>query len=141
MGKKPEDNILTALKSVLDQMPKEKIGDATVEDVLEAVDLSISFTPVLPDRVDEKRLPFEMPTPADAQLRQDRRYQVIRRDRRDFEIVSAEELKVMRARYLLVRDYYSDRLQHNNLHPPLTSRAVSQYFDGVFVKLPKKLAP
>ena len=67
MGKKPEDNILTALKSVLDQMPKEKIGDATVEDVLEAVDLSISFTPVLPDRVDEKRLPFEMPTPADAQ--------------------------------------------------------------------------
>jgi len=111
-----------------------------IEKAGEFIDLTIAHTTIVPDPIPiemQDMLANYIPALADATKRSDARYQFIRRDRRDFGIVSPEELKVMRARYLILRGLYNKLLEGDRLIEPERSIIIRDFFNGTYVNLKK----
>lgn len=111
-------------------IPAETIDGANVRDTAKMVDLEIGFSPVV-------KYAFEgyqhTPSPtSEVQLWSGNRYALVDAKNHDFQIIRPEELKVMRARYLLLRGYYQRNFRA--LHYSMQQKVGHYYFpDGLWL--------
>ncbi|MFA5173697.1 MAG: hypothetical protein WC438_00785 [Candidatus Pacearchaeota archaeon] len=115
-------------------LSKEQIDGFSILSVLDYVDLDIAFSPVVCNPAGENYL-FDIPKPDEINKCSDKRYvKFITGKNPDFEFIPENEVKVMRARFLLLRDYYYKCLRLNQLVLPSRDKAINWYFNGaVFV--------
>ena len=94
--------LLETLKSMI---PEEaKIQGSTPEELVDAVDLSIEYTPVLQEFIHDAMILYHcIPSPCRVQKDGSRYCLMMGRDYRWIEV---PQLKEMRARFLLVRGFY-----------------------------------
>lgn len=131
--KQAEEGALQALRELVDSgLEKEVIGEISIKQVLGAVDLSIAFSPVVVNSVGDYE--FNVPIPVKLTKRDDGKYEATYKDETgkpvNFEILEPEVVKIMRARFLLLRDYYFRRLALDNMCHSMQQEVVSRYFDG-----------
>lgn len=125
---------LSGLIKILDdqvraQLDKEMIGGASISSVLQAVDLDIEFSPVVCHPVG--RYLHYIPRPTEIKKWADGRYAIVVTGRSpDFEVIPEEAIRVMRARFLLLRDAYYKCLALEQLRDSLKKTVVSLYFNG-----------
>lgn len=95
----------TLLAAIDDLIPPEIIDGADVDYIAEQfVDLDVAFSPVIAERGSE--YDHRIPDLTEVQRQPDGRYMLVWPGRHDFESVSEERLKVMRARFLLLSKWY-----------------------------------
>lgn len=125
--------------SLLDELkkfiPDEIIDGSNVADTAEIVMLDIAYSPVVEGVVDEERLPFSIPIPVKVTDRGDGRYEIRRTDPPDFRILNEAEIKVMRARFLLLKGYYADKMDMLSYSGKQT--VIALYFNGSFLDIKK----
>jgi len=119
------------LKVLAQGIHSEQIGEACPADFVEDVMLDIAYQPVVEWPVRDPLRPIPKPRPVLA--RSDGRYQIDHPEDRDFRIVEADELKLMRARYLLLRGWYYERLP--SLSHSQREQVLAWYFPGGVVWL------
>lgn len=119
--------LLEKLKSMI---PIETIDGANVEEVAKLVDLDIEFTPVIAERVsgDPATEMISFPVPCRVQMEGSRWCVWIPHTNEKYRWVNDEQLKVMRARFLLLKGFYFDRLE--SMGHMERSRVISGYFPG-----------
>jgi hypothetical protein len=117
------EGLLAALKK---HTPAEIINGNDVENTAELVMLDVAFSPVLELSTNEEQLMLNPPRPTEVQQRGDRF--MLYRGGADFQWVDAESLKIMRARYLLARGFYSDRMRL--LPNGVRQKVIAWYFGG-----------
>lgn len=100
-------SLLDAIKAMI---PTEVIDGCDVEQTAESVMLDIAFTPVVPEYVSGDDLILHPPETVEVEKRGER-YLIVRPDLHDFDWVEESRLKVMRARFLLLRGYYYRHLR------------------------------
>lgn len=117
------DDLLSALKK---HIPPESIDGSDPKEVASIVMLEVEHTPVIDHPVgDEVELLTHPPEPVE--VRKDgERYMLTWPKTHDFRFVDAESLKVMRARYIMVRNFYWRRLR--TLGCETQQRVLSWYF-------------
>ena len=102
---------LEALKKMI---PDEIIDGANVREVAErCVDLEIAFSPVLQYPPCDDFMfgdDLDVPVPVKVIARADGRYEIRHTAPPDFEILNKDDIKVMRARYLLLRGFYNENM-------------------------------
>lgn len=120
------DFLLGALTKMLDDELRAEIIDGhSIADVVGAVDLDVAFSPVVEHRCDE--FDFQPPQPTEVQKWGDG-YALVYPAQADFRRVDEGSLRVMRARFLLMRGAYYKMLRGM---PNGTQRQViSWYFPG-----------
>ncbi len=121
-------------KFVDDSLAGEIIGDIALANAIKFVDLSVGFRPV----VEHPALDYEfrIPEPVEVQHWRDGRYAIVTTGKRpDFEVVSEDVLKIMRARFLLLSNYYYKRLARRTLGHSDRQKVVDWYFDGAVAVL------
>jgi len=102
----------------------EIIGGVSVADARKFVDLDVKFSPVV-----ERLCGRYIPEPVRVENWGDGRYAIVRPRVPDFDIVSAESVRDMRARFLLLRDHYA-RVWEEIPHSASITIA-DWYFNGV----------
>lgn len=118
-------DLLAAIERTI---PAEIIDGQNVKDAAEMVMLDIAFSPVVERPAgDEVSLCLNPPRTSQVEQRGDR-YLIVRPEQRDFEWVDEVSLKIMRARYLLLRGYYYKQLRR--LSHPVRQQVLGLYFDG-----------
>jgi hypothetical protein len=122
------DDLLTQLRAMV---PAEVIDGSNVDDAAEAVDLSIAYTPVVEDVVSSD-LHHRVVKPVEVQKWSGGRWAVMYPERKDFRRVTEGEVKRMRARYLLLRGFYT---RHFRRMPyPVQEQVRAWYFpDGLWL--------
>lgn len=122
-----------------------KEPDSTLtQDIVDCVGLDIEFTPVLPNPISgEETLSRDWPRslyPVEARKTQGAEYLLVRGDvgeEKECEWVTAEELMVMRARYICWRNYLIKMLALDQLPWFRKQAALSTFFpDGVYIPPP-----
>ena len=132
---------MSILDSLLAMMPRETIGGVDVEQCAkEHVMLDIEFSPVLPDAISEPDTTFNFDCPIPCRVQQEgSRYCVwIPHDQRKYQWTTANDLKVMRARFLLMRGWYAnniDRFSH-----PEKQRILYHFFPHGLLRVDKMFA-
>lgn len=124
---------MSLLDAIRDLIPEEIIDGNNVEETAEMVMLDIAYSPVVEFIVDEKRLLFDIPIPVKVINRGDGKYEIRHLDPPDFKILSANEIKIMRARFLLLKAYYADKM--DILAYPEKQTVIALYFDGSFLDI------
>lgn len=125
-------DILNVLKSMI---PAEIIDNHDVDQIAEqCVMLDIEFTPVVFERVSDPATTYfdRVPTPRRVQKEGDRYCVWLPDSDQKYAWVNESSLKVMRARYLLLRGYYHsyiERFPHS-----LQQEIVSKFFPGGLFK-------
>jgi hypothetical protein len=124
-------SLLDVLKSMI---PVELIDGANVDEAAKCVDLEIEFQPVLPYPVSQD--PFvlhsEVPTPCRVQAEGSRWCVWIPGSSEKYRWATDDQLKVMRARYLLLRGYYHRTIQ--DMPHGFQQEVVSKFFPGGLFK-------
>ncbi len=122
--------VLKVLGEMADKgLSKEIIGGVAVGEVLEAVDLSIAFSPVVQHPVSDYE--FNIPIPTKVRHWQDGRYVIVTTGKRpDFEVIPEDCLKIMRARFLLIHGFYYKCLAKETLSRPNKQKVLDLYFEG-----------
>lgn len=122
------NDLLAALQKMI---PTEEIDGCRVDDAAGAVDLDIAHTPVIDSPVgDDYR--HRIPKPVEAQKWSGDRWAVVYPDHHDFQRVTESELKRMRARYLLLRGFYTRAFR--TLPHPTQQQVLAWYFpDGLWL--------
>ncbi|HEY0983537.1 hypothetical protein [Schlesneria sp.] len=123
-----ESSLLKALNSML---PPETIGGHDVHDAAQCVDLNVEFTPVLPDRIEDPATTFPrlIPTPRRVQMDGSRWCVWLPNTPEKYRWVNSDdELKVMRARYLLLRGWYFERIE--TMSHSQRAEVIGKYFPG-----------
>lgn len=116
-------------------IPKEIIAGCDVEETAKMMDLDLAYKLLVVQRYcsvcspeDEFTL-FSNPPPVTSNIkkRPDGQYQIdwVSEEGPDFEIVSADEVKIMRARFLLLKGFYSQNF--NKLTLPKQNEVAVQY--------------
>lgn len=125
--------------SLIDELkkfiPDEIIGSSNVAETAEMVMLDIAYSPVVEGVVNEEILPFNIPIPVKVIERGDGRYEIRRTDPPDFRILSEAEIKRMRARFLLLKAYYADKMDMLSYSEKQT--VIALYFNGSFLDIKK----
>jgi hypothetical protein len=122
--------ILEALKAMC---PKEVIDGSDVDETAKMVDLDVEFTPVLPDPVIDPETDYSghVPTPFRVQLDGSRYCVWTPNSPETYRWVDEESLKVMRARYLLLRGFYHRTIE--GMPYGYRQEVISKFFpDGLF---------
>ena len=126
-------NLLDTLKNMI---PDEIIGTSNVEETAELVMLNIAFSPVVEGWIsDDEQLLINIPRPIKLTKRTDGKYEIRRTNPPDFEIVDEKQVKVMRARFLLIKAYYADKMDFFDY--PHRQTAIALYFPGGFLDVKK----
>lgn len=114
-------------KWIKENVPAEMIGGTNLDDAAEMVMLEIEHTPVCPDPFNEESMHIHhrLPKVCEATPTAGGNKYIV-----DGEYVSAEELKRMRARYLLLRGYLMELIVKHRLSHPVQQLAISRFFDG-----------
>jgi len=118
---------ISGLLSALEKMagPPEEIDGANVKETANVVDLSIAYSPVVCSRCDE----FQRWIPETEKPQKDGlRYYVLRPQSRDWLWISPDELKVMRARFLLMKAVFYKMFRGYSY--PDRQKILHYYFDG-----------
>ena len=126
---------MSLLDAIKNMIPDEMIGDSCVQETAEMVMLDIAFSPVVESRVDEERIMFDIPAPTKITERPDGKYEIRRTDPPDFRIIDEAETKEMRARFLLLKGYYADKM--DGLSYPEQQKVIALYFGGSFLDIKK----
>ncbi|MFO0801442.1 MAG: hypothetical protein U0804_28585 [Gemmataceae bacterium] len=122
------DGLLAALQKLI---PTEVIDGTSVDDAAGLVDLSVAHTPVVENPAGDN-YQFRIQRPVEVQKWSGGRWAVMYRERKDFRRVTEDEVKVMRARYLLLRGYYYRSFRH--LPYPGQREVTAWYFpDGLWL--------
>lgn len=87
------------------------IDGVRVRDVVADVMLDVAFSPVIPTPIQDNHI-FDPPRPADVIQLGNGMYGIVHGvgEQADYETVTTDALKLMRARYLLLRDHFYKRL-------------------------------
>ena len=123
--------ILEALKAMI---PKEVIDGSDVDETAKMVMLEVEFTPVIPHSVIDPATKYTelVPTPCRVQL-DGSRYCVWMPDSPEkYRWVDEESLKVMRARYLLLRGFYYRTIE--SMPHSYRQEVISKFFPGGLFK-------
>lgn len=122
-------SIVEALRKEVDRLQhEEKIGDACPADYVSDVDLEIAFSPVVNHSVGN---PCHIPKPDRVEKQADGRYLITWPEAHNFEFVDEESLKLMRARFLLLRGFYHERFK--SFAPREREKILAWYFpEGMF---------
>ena len=124
-------SLLDVLKSMI---PGEIIDGANVEDVAKMVMLTVEFTPVLPYRIGNDTASLNMdlvPIPCRVQMDGSRWCVWIPYTNEKYRWVDEDELKVMRARYLLLKNFYARNIERMS-HPHRQEVLWKFFPDGLF---------
>jgi hypothetical protein len=130
------DDGLVRLTKVLGEivhegLANEKVNGVSILDALPHVDL-VGYSPVLENPLTSDPAsdrPFDLPTPIDAEIIGENQYQIFRTTPdRYFKKVSSDELKIMRARFILVRNYFTPLLVSGKLKDQDKNRFIREYF-------------
>lgn len=120
-------SLVEVLQDELNRLQHEEIiGDACPADYVSDVDLDVAFSPVVYRAVHDPHV--DIPKPDRVEKQADGRYMVVWPESHDFEFVDEESLKMMRARYLLLRDFYHKNI--NSFTPRNTDKIHAWYFPG-----------
>ena len=124
---KDEKNIIEILK---DLIPDEMVGNSNVVGTADMVDLDTAYKLLLvenPVPEDDFQIFSNIPPVVLGLKRDDDKYEIryIGDDGPDFKIHTAEETKVMRARFLLLKGYYASNI--NRMTLPKQNEARSLY--------------
>jgi hypothetical protein len=124
-----EDSIIEALKKLI---PAETIDGADVRNIADLVDLDIAHRLLLVENSigqDEVELFLSayVPPVVEATKRDDGRYETRwqTEDGPDFKIISADEAKIMRSRFLLLKGFYGRNW--NKLTLPKQNEVAAKY--------------
>ncbi len=132
MAEQISQSIVRHLKQVLDdQLADEKYGNTSVLSILDAVDILMGFDV-------DNRLPVvehncctfyqhSVPQTRNVEI-SDGRYMIVRPELTDFDWLTEESVKIMRARFLLIRGYYYPLL--GSMVPQMRGEVVVKFFDG-----------
>ncbi len=120
-------------KDVIDilnrMIPPELINGSDVTETAEMVELDIAYSPVVRRCTSEyNTVGAEVPTPDKVVKRSDGNYEIRQTDPPDFDIIKPEQLKVMRARYLLLRGFYGSNMK--GFSYPVQQQIIHYYFPG-----------
>ena len=122
---------MSLLKKLKELIPKETIDSVDVDETAEMVDLGLAYKLlVVKDCIQQsdEQLCYDIPpVECDIIKRPDDKYEMRWRTENgpDFEIFTVEQMKVMRARYLLLRGFYYKHFQQLTL--PKQNEAASLY--------------
>jgi len=129
--------MLEKLKSLIKEaVGEETIDGANVEETAEMVDLDIAYSPVVTGRISDDFHLHTIPQPEPVKISDNGRYYIPRTDPPDFEFISKESMKVMRARYLLLRGFYANNIDSFSYSEQ--QQILAWYFPGGLFRLPKK---
>ncbi len=112
-------------------IPPEMIGDSDVAEIADMVDLDIAYKLFLveyPVSQEDIELFSNIPPVVKAEKRPDGNYQFgwkTEENGNDFRITTPEQTKIMRARFLLLRDYYSTNF--DSLTLPKQNEVANKY--------------
>lgn len=133
----PETGVLVALRDLLgERLREEKYGDTSIADVLDMVDIEVGFgmdsrgnrTTLLVVEGDwSERYQRQIPDVSYVEMNGER-YMIPRPKEVDFDFLSEDSVKVARARFLLLRDYYYKRWR--SVSHPMRQEAVAKFFGG-----------
>lgn len=120
-------SLLEKLKSMI---PAEFIDGQNVDEIAKLVDLDIEFTPVVAETVsgDPAKETIAFPVPCRVQMEGSRWCVWIPHTDEKYRWVNDEQLKVMRARFLLLKGFYFDHLE--SMCHTERSRVISHFFPG-----------
>lgn len=130
-------SVMRTIRKITDDMLEaEKYGGTSVLSVLDAVDIAIGFgmdnqgRPTTLQVVEHDCTTLcEHSVPGIRNIYiHDGRYMILRPEINDFDWVTEDSVKVMRARFLLIRNYYYPLL--NSLSPQSRGEAVANFFGG-----------
>jgi len=110
----PTSNVARVLQDFLDaELRREVIGGVPLADVLDCVDLDVAYSPVV-----ERPVDGEFPRPEQLSVmalvkRDDGRYEARRQTDvgPTFDLLGPEQVRIMRARYLLCRDHFARSIE------------------------------
>lgn len=122
-------SLLETVNRMLDEQlgGKEEIDGASPEAIADCVDLSIAHSPVLRGRLNMKRFGFDIPEPIKPR-KDGLRYYVADPRSQSWEWFTPEQMKVMRARFLLMRGWYYQHL--GGFSHPDQQTIIAWYFEG-----------
>lgn len=124
------------MESLAKLVPPEIIDGANVVETATVVDLTVEFTPVLPAPVgcylEEGWGPRFVPTPCRVQQEGARWCVWIPYSSEKYRWVTDEQLKVMRARYLLLKAFYYRTIE--GMTHSQRSEVISKFFPGGLFK-------
>jgi len=140
--------VVKVLRDFLDdELRSEVIGGVSLAEVLDYVDLDVAYTPVVEHPVDD-----EFPRPEQLCViallkRDDGRYEARRQTDAGptFDLFGPEQVRIMRARYLLCRDHFAPRppgyeevpAEYNMIHRVLAELYIGNgLFASVFSRIP-----
>lgn len=105
------------------------VGGVRVRDVVNDVMLEVAFSPVIPAPVQDN-YSFDPPRPVNAIQLGNGMYGLVHGvgEQADYETVAADTLKLMRARYLLLRNHFYKRLP--SMDRVTRRMALDRYFSG-----------
>ena len=123
--------ILEALKAMI---PKEVIDGSDVDETAKMVMLEVEFTPVIPHSVIDPATDYteHVPTPCRVQLDGSRYCVWMPNSPEKYRWVDEESLKVMRARYLLLRGFY--HRTNESMPHSYRQEVISKFFPGGLFK-------
>jgi hypothetical protein len=128
--------LLAALSKLL---PTECIDGDNVREVGEKyVDLDVEFTPVIDSPLcgDPATTYCNIPKPVRVQREGDR-FCLVYPETNNFRWTTADAIKTMRSRYLLLRGYYAKRLEQDTLMPREKDEVLAWYFPNGFLNFAK----
>ena len=134
MAKQPEKDVVRVLNKFCDELgigKGERIGDSSPAEAAEMVDLDISYKLLIveiPVTNDEDELIYNPPdVTKNIVKRPDGQYEIrwTGDGGPDFKIVSATDMKVMRARFLLLKGFYIQNF--DNLTLPKQNEIAAKY--------------
>ena len=130
-GKIMQDDILKALNNLI---PEEIIDGSNVRDLVGMVDLGVAYKMLLvenPVSQDEFEICINIPQVVTGVKRDDGKYEIRSTDEitgPDFKILTIEETKLMRARFLLLKGFYSRNIDRLALPKQNEARSLYEIF-------------
>lgn len=129
MNNTEQSGLVKLLQAELDKAYREEvIGGTSIADVLDYVMLDVAHTPVLPTRNDQ--YDFDIPQPIDAMPTMGGQSYILNYGDGHAETVHEGALKVMRARFLLTKNHFYQRMLKGGFGDRDQQKVIAWYFGG-----------
>jgi len=122
-------DVVKVLRDFLDdELRREVIGGVCLAEVLDFVDLDVSYSPVVEHPVDDEYVRPEQLCVIALLKRDDGRYEARRQTDAGptFDLFNSEQVRIMRGRYLLCRDHFAKSIEQYS-HPQ-QQRILANFF-------------